>query len=106
MLLVFSVKDACTRMVLHRCESPGDLYLVGWSSRLHHTPYLVLSPPASILGMLASVILAPPHFVKYCGVFPFHVIKWLLILVKRVAWANKFIYHLARLPQLRHFPFS
>jgi hypothetical protein len=26
--LGFSVKDARTRMVLHRCESPGDLYSV------------------------------------------------------------------------------
>ena len=34
----FSVKDACTRMVLHHCDSPDELYLVHSSATASTTP--------------------------------------------------------------------
>jgi hypothetical protein len=58
----FSVKDGHTRMVLRRCESPGDLYLVQASST--PTPALALSLLASIFGMLILDILVPTRFIK------------------------------------------
>jgi hypothetical protein len=36
--LGFSVKDAYTRMVLHRCESPSNLYPIQSSSSSHSGP--------------------------------------------------------------------
>lgn len=69
----FSVKDARTRMILHRCDSLDDLYLVHSSSSTSATP-VALSTGVD-LCMLVWDIPIPPHFVIFFGVFLSLVIK-------------------------------
>jgi hypothetical protein len=78
----FSVKDGRTRMLLHRCDSPGDaLYPVQPTSTA--TNHLALSAGVDLwharLGHPSSIAL-----VKLCEDFPFLVIKQSLTLVKHV----------------------
>ena len=61
----FFMKDAHTRMVLHRCDSPEELYHV-------HAGASTSTP----------VTATPPVCVKFLGVFLSHVISSMSILVR------------------------
>ena len=99
----FSVKDARTRMVLHRCDSPDELYPVhAGASTSTPSP----SPPASTFGMLAWATPTPPFCVRFLGVFLSHVISSTSILVRLVVWASTCIFPLVRLLQFPLFHFS
>ena len=61
----FSVKDACTRMILHRCDSPDQLYPCTPAPPPPHQSPL---PPALTFGTLAWVTPTTPSYVKSLGV--------------------------------------
>ena len=102
----FSVKDARTWMVLHRCDSPDELYRCIPPAA---PPPPVVPPPSllvSIFGTPASAIPTPPLCVRFFRVFLSHVIRLTTTLVRLAVLASTFVSPLASLQTFPPFRFS
>ena len=96
----FSVKDARTRMVLHRCDSPDDLYSVHSSTSSIAAPWRF--PLEWTFGMLVLVLPTLPPFIIFFVVFHSRVIRSTITLVMLVISANILVYPLALPRMLLH----